>query len=74
MGAQAAAAQLAVKLLRLSSIALAALLIGAAPTPETGAAERIHAHVEFLASDLLEGRGTGTRGTRVAAEYLAASA
>ncbi len=35
-------------------------------------AERIRAHVKFLASDLLEGRGTGTRGGDIAAEYMAA--
>ena len=75
MGAQAAAAQLAVKLLRLCSIGLAALLIGAAPPsarPDDGpAAERIRAHVEFLADDLLEGRDTGLRGHEIAANYVA---
>jgi Zn-dependent M28 family amino/carboxypeptidase len=34
--------------------------------------EAIRAHMTFLASDLLEGRGTGTRGYRIAAEYVAA--
>jgi hypothetical protein len=34
--------------------------------------EAIRAHMQFLASDLLEGRGTGTRGYRVAAEFVAA--
>lgn len=34
-------------------------------------AERIRAHVRFLSSDLLEGRGPGTRGGRLAAEYMA---
>ncbi len=34
--------------------------------------ERIRAHVRFLASDLLEGRGVGTRGGQLATEYLAA--
>src|ERR1043166_8423917 len=34
--------------------------------------EGIEAHVRFLASDLLEGRGTGTRGYFLAAEYVAA--
>ena len=34
--------------------------------------EVLKAHMNFLASDLLEGRGTGTRGYRVAAEYVAA--
>src|SRR5579859_4951944 len=33
--------------------------------------ERIRAHVKFLASDLLEGRGVGTRGGDLATEYLA---
>jgi Zn-dependent M28 family amino/carboxypeptidase len=34
-------------------------------------APRIRAHVRFLASDLMEGRGVGTRGGRLATEYLA---
>ncbi len=33
-------------------------------------AEKIRAHVRFLASDLLEGRGPGTRGGDLAAEYI----
>jgi len=33
--------------------------------------ERIRAHVRFLAHDLLEGRGTGTRGGEIAAQYIA---
>jgi Zn-dependent M28 family amino/carboxypeptidase len=33
--------------------------------------EKIGAHVQFLASDLLEGRGPGTRGGQLAAEYIA---
>ena len=33
--------------------------------------EKIRAHVKFLASDLLEGRGTGERGGDIAAEYIA---
>ena len=52
----------------------AALLIGAAPpepVADTFAAERVRAHVEFLASDLLEGRDTGSRGHRIAASYVA---
>jgi Zn-dependent M28 family amino/carboxypeptidase len=32
--------------------------------------ERIRAHVKFLSSDLLEGRGTGQRGGDIAAEYI----
>lgn len=34
--------------------------------------ERLRAHVKFLASDLLEGRAPGTRGDKLATEYLAA--
>jgi hypothetical protein len=33
--------------------------------------QKIRAHVKFLSSDLLEGRGTGQRGGDLAAEYLA---
>jgi Zn-dependent M28 family amino/carboxypeptidase len=41
---------------------------GAAAAPDP---EKIRAHVKFLASDLLEGRGTGQRGGDIAAEYIA---
>ena len=34
-------------------------------------AERIREHTRFLSSDLLEGRGTGTRGGQLATEYIA---
>lgn len=34
--------------------------------------EAIKAHVRFLSSDLLEGRGTGTRGDELAMHYIAA--
>ncbi len=33
--------------------------------------ERIRAHARFLSHDLLEGRGTGQRGSDIAAEYIA---
>src|SRR5512140_1092900 len=33
--------------------------------------QKIRAHVKFLASDQLEGRGTGQRGGDIAAEYIA---
>src|SRR5580704_2714851 len=33
--------------------------------------EQIRAHVRFLADDLLEGRGPGTRGGDIAAKYIA---
>src|SRR5438034_185705 len=32
----------------------------------------IRAHIKFLSSDLLEGRGTGARGGEIAANYIAA--
>jgi Zn-dependent M28 family amino/carboxypeptidase len=38
---------------------------------ETINPEHIRAHVRYLASDLLEGRGTGQRGGDIAAEYIA---
>src|SRR5271170_4048326 len=34
-------------------------------------ADHIRAHVKFLSSDLLEGRGPGTRGGDLASEYIA---
>ena len=66
-----------------AAIAAAGLSARAAPDPavelglpaEAAAAmgsidpERIRAHVKFLADDLLEGRGTGTRGGDIAARY-----
>jgi len=45
----------------------AALLPGCASTPE----RRFHAHVKYLASDKLEGRGVGSRGLDLAADYIA---
>lgn len=36
-------------------------------------AERIKADIEFLADDMLEGRDTGSRGYRIAANYVAAN-
>jgi len=43
--------------------------------PEAGSVQadpqKIRAHVKFLSSDLLEGRGTGQRGGDIAAEYIA---
>lgn len=60
---------------------LAALLVAAAPAKNTAVAplyrapqaqsDRVHATVQFLADDLLEGRGTGKRGHELAAAYVA---
>jgi len=66
--------------MRIISLALLIALlttISAAQAPAANDAlqkidpERIRAHVKFLASDLLEGRGTGQRGGDIAAEYIA---
>src|SRR6266704_6244868 len=38
---------------------------------QTISGERIRAHVKFLSSDLLEGRGVGVRGGELATEYIA---
>lgn len=62
------------KLKAFQAAALAVLLIGAAPPKPVQpslAADRVRAHVEFLADDLLEGRDTGSRGHRIAAAYVA---
>jgi hypothetical protein len=75
MGTQAAEPELGVRIRRLPVLAAAAALIGAVPPQPVGdlhAADRIRAHVEFLSSDLLEGRDTGSHGHRVAANYVAA--
>jgi Zn-dependent M28 family amino/carboxypeptidase len=51
-----------------------ALLVAAGmmAASDTLSADRIRAHVRFLSSDLLEGRGVGVRGGDLAAEYIAA--
>jgi hypothetical protein len=58
----------------LAALPLSVALVGAAqPSPglaPASAADRVRAHVEFLASDLLEGRETGTRGHEIAASYV----
>jgi Zn-dependent M28 family amino/carboxypeptidase len=51
-------------------IGLGALTCLQAQHPDISA-DRIRAHVKFLASDLLEGRGPGTRGGDLATEYIA---
>jgi hypothetical protein len=60
---------------RLFLLPLAAASLAAAPAPsptdQSAAAARVRGHIEFLADDLLEGRGTGTRGHEIAAAYVA---
>jgi hypothetical protein len=55
-------------------LAAATLTTHAAELPSTSTvrAEAIRSHVEFLASDLLEGRAAATRGYDIAAAYVAA--
>jgi hypothetical protein len=43
-----------------------------ASTPGQDVVRRLQADVEFLASDNLEGRDTGSRGYAIAADYVAA--
>ena len=60
--------------MRRFAAALAFALLGAAPATaqlDDAAAARVRSHVEFLASDLLEGRETGSRGHAIAAAYIA---
>ncbi len=60
-----------------ASLVLALLAPLSAHTQNAGAppmritTDEIDAHLRFLASDLLEGRAPGTRGGRLAAEYIA---
>ena len=62
--------------------AAAVLTMAAAPAGKAGgggfgralaalSAKRISARIRFLADDLLEGRGTGARGSEIAARYIA---
>src|SRR3954471_19286225 len=56
-----------------AAVALAASAFAQAPKPEDSiTAAGLKAHVRFLSDDLLEGRGTGTRGHEIAARYSAA--
>jgi hypothetical protein len=53
-------------------LAVAAPLQAATPTAaDSASAQRVRADVEFLASDSLEGRDTGSRGYLIAADYVA---
>src|SRR5256714_4407644 len=63
--------------IRLFSFLFVGLLSAAGANGQTGATparitpEEIDAHLRFLSSDLLEGRAPGTRGGRLATEYIA---
>jgi len=49
------------------------LLVGGALVAQVAdvSGERMRAHVKYLASDLVEGRGVGTKGEKLATEYIA---
>ena len=59
----------------LACLAIAVLAIGIVAQERTAtnvpSVERLRAHIEYLASDKLEGRRTGTAGANLAAEYIA---
>ena len=58
-------------LLILCAAVLAANAAKPADPPPAFAADRFKAHVAYLASDRLEGRGPGTRGEELATDYIA---
>ena len=55
----------------LLSAAVLGLFSAPALAEPSFSADRVKAHVAFLADDLLEGRGTGTRGHEIAMRYVA---
>src|SRR5687768_4213916 len=60
------------RLLAAGLLALAATAQAQSPVPvDPDIARRVRADVEFLSSDLLEGRDTGSKGYAIAAEYVA---
>ncbi|WP_293376291.1 M28 family metallopeptidase [Phenylobacterium sp. SCN 70-31] len=61
----------AAALFALPSFALSSSAAGQVPSDLDRSAAAVRAHVEFLASDLLEGREAGTRGYDIAAAYVA---
>jgi len=74
MGAQAVRGRNRVNCFKCVCAPLALILAAAAPAPQPvdpGATQRVRADVEFLASDLLEGRDTGSKGYEIGASYVA---
>ena len=57
--------------MRLAALFLIALTLSAGAVAGSSPAKRIHADVDYLASDLLEGRAAGTRGHKLAAAFIA---
>ncbi|MBV8516709.1 MAG: M28 family peptidase [Acidobacteria bacterium] len=66
-------------MLRIAALLLLAIPLAAQPIPPSidtafhaFRGDAVRAHLKFLASDLLEGRGPGTRGDALATSYIAA--
>jgi Zn-dependent M28 family amino/carboxypeptidase len=61
------------KTMKMTERVLFLVVMAATPPFQTNdiSGDRIRAHVKFLASDLLEGRGVGARGGELATEYIA---
>ena len=57
--------------LLLAVLALAGIAFSQAKPEDSITPEALRSHVRFLSDDLLEGRGTGTRGHEIAAHYSA---
>jgi hypothetical protein len=60
------------KFLALAALAAASGAVAQGSPAPAFSPEAFHAHVAFLADDLLEGRQTGSRGHEIAAHYVAA--
>ncbi len=58
------------RLIRILIVSAGYLTTSAAQGNPAITADELRTHVQFLASDKLEGRGTGTEGERLASEYL----
>ena len=54
----------------LAVLALAGIAFSQAKPEDSITPEALRSHVRFLSDDLLEGRGTGTRGHEIAAHYI----
>lgn len=64
-------ARLISRIQRVSGTLLAVLVVGSISGCASLLAERFQAHIDFLASDALTGRGVGTPGIEAGAEYIA---
>ncbi len=72
MRRQATSFRVAIVAALISALAVSSLAQTRGRTSMALNEDAIRAHIKFLSSDLLEGRGTGARGGEIAANYLAA--